>query len=568
MRIVPHTSLAVFKPNQYVFIDTETELITHHSHTPDLVYTVYTTDGINFIEVSNELIPSFLKTLSEFKCKLVFHNASFDIGVFLKQAPTWDIWGLYDENLIYDTQIMFKLLYIAENGYTPFKSSLSYCHDALYGTTLDKSDELRLNWGQYKHECISKIPQNLKEYCAKDVEATYNVFWGLLPQIQAFSPIQLLSYHIQAKGDFALDRVYKRGIAFDLERATEWLKTQDVIIDRLSKRLALFGYVRGMKGNQVFLEKALKMLGVFDQLPKTETGEPSTAEEDLRKFKHIPFVNDFLTLKEYEKDTSFIRDIETHRIHPRYDSIKNTCRTSCKNPNIQKLPRSGDIRSFFIADKDEHLISADYSAIELATLSQHCYTTYKQSKMREVINSGVDLHKYMASKMTGKDIKDITKIERQGAKALNFGLPGGLGSDTFVEYAKTTYGVEFTKKEAIQLKQTWIDTFPEMELHVNGQSKGYSKCITGFIRGNVRYTAERNTPFQHLAACGAKLALYRCEKEGLKVVAFVHDSISISSGNIEKDKIQLENIMIEEMRKVTPDVEIRVETNISTSLGK
>src|SRR5262249_19292292 len=51
--------------------------------------------------------------------------------------------------------------------------------------------------------------------------------------------------------------------------------------------------------------------------------------------------------------------------------------------------------------------------------------------------------------------------------------------------------------------------------------------LTGRIRGRVRYSQARNTPFQGLAADGAALALFELVKEGFRVVGFVHDEIII-----------------------------------------
>jgi hypothetical protein len=47
--------------------------------------------------------------------------------------------------------------------------------------------------------------------------------------------------------------------------------------------------------------------------------------------------------------------------------------------------------------------------------------------------------------------------------------------------------------------------------------------LTGRIRGRVRYSQARNTPFQGLAADGAALALFALVKEGWRVVAHIHD---------------------------------------------
>jgi hypothetical protein len=51
--------------------------------------------------------------------------------------------------------------------------------------------------------------------------------------------------------------------------------------------------------------------------------------------------------------------------------------------------------------------------------------------------------------------------------------------------------------------------------------------LTGRLRGRVRYSQARNTPFQGLAADGAALALFELVREGFRVVGFVHDEVLV-----------------------------------------
>lgn len=82
--------------------------------------------------------------------------------------------------------------------------------------------------------------------------------------------------------------------------------------------------------------------------------------------------------------------------------------------------------------------------------------------MAEKINMGVDLHKLVASRLTGKPEDQVEKDERQKAKAVNFGLPGGMGVKALREYARTNYGTELTEHEVTVLYDVWFETFPEM----------------------------------------------------------------------------------------------------------
>ena len=85
----------------------------------------------------------------------------------------------------------------------------------------------------------------------------------------------------------------------------------------------------------------------------------------------------------------------------------------------------------------------------------------------------------------------------------------------------------------------------------------------GRYRGNTFYCAEKNTPFQGLAADGAKLALYELDKNGFKINGFVHDEIITENSEAEEYLNIQEQIMIDSMRKVVPDVLVKVESNIS-----
>ena len=123
--------------------------------------------------------------------------------------------------------------------------------------------------------------------------------------------------------------------------------------------------------------------------------------------------NDIITFPSgipgFEKATTFVRDVHVDRLHPRYNSLVNTGRTSCSSPNFQQLPRIGGIREMFRARDGHTLVITDYSAIELATLSQVSLNMFGESIMGDKINEGHDLHKYYASVMNRCDIDDVTK---------------------------------------------------------------------------------------------------------------------------------------------------------------
>lgn len=84
---------------------------------------------------------------------------------------------------------------------------------------------------------------------------------------------------------------------------------------------------------------------------------------------------------------------------------------------------------------------------------------------------------------------------------------------------------------------------------------------TGRVRANCSFCASRNTPFQGLAADGAKLALYDLVRQGVRIVAFIHDEIVIEvpeDSDLDAAAEQLKRSMIDAMRLVCPDVPIEV----------
>jgi hypothetical protein len=98
--------------------------------------------------------------------------------------------------------------------------------------------------------------------------------------------------------------------------------------------------------------------------------------------------------------------------------------------------------------------------------------------------------------------------------------------------------------------------------------------LTGRIRGRVSFSQARNTPFQALAADGAKLALWRLVRENYRVVGFVHDEILVElpneGGFVAKEKVDhVVGIMCSEMERVLGGtLPVSCEATLSTCWSK
>lgn len=549
-----------------VCIDTETTIAPFTS-TPDLVTIQVYAGGNKAFYVELKDLKSFL--LKHYDSALIGHNMPFDCDVIHKYLDSNILYDWYDRDLIYDTGVMYRLLHLAQIGFVPFKWSLAFLTKKFLNIELEKENSPRCEFGSYLNTPLGSLPNDLLEYGAKDVICTWDLFHVLKSRITPYDKEgTLLSQHIQVKGDLALSHIYKNGIGFDEAGATEWMSELNSKMEPVKDRLASWGWVRGNKGINDRFESIISMYGLDDKLPRTESGAISSKSEDLEPYRHIPFIDDYLLFSELEKASTFVRNLSGDRQHPKYNLLVNTGRTSCASPNFQQLPRIGGVRELFQASEGHTLIITDYSAIELSTLSQVTLKQYGESVMGDKINEGVDLHRYYASVMHSCRTEDVTKDQRQEAKAANFGYPGGLGIDTFIQFSKG-YGLDINTSQAQTMKDTWFEAFPEMRSYMREEEENVY-TLTGRRRANCSYCAGKNTPFQGLAADGAKLALYALDRVGFKIVGFVHDEIicEVREEDVETSLPLMEKIMVDSMATVVPDIKVSVESQISKKYCK
>jgi DNA polymerase-1 len=126
------------------------------------------------------------------------------------------------------------------------------------------------------------------------------------------------------------------------------------------------------------------------------------------------------------------QDPATGRVHPSIRQVAaRTGRMSITDPPLQTLPRESDarakglpsIRDCFVAPAEHKLISADFSSIE-ARLFAHFAG---EPDMLRTIHEGGDLHALVAAAAYQIPIGEVTKDQRQIAKAVNFASLFGAG---------------------------------------------------------------------------------------------------------------------------------------------
>lgn len=329
-------------------------------------------------------------------------------------------------------------------------------------------------------------------------------------------------------------------------------------------------------------EQVRKVCEKFEiEVQMTDGGESGEKQVKFDKEVQTELAGLDVTLDEYidraeiqKLVTTELPRMRSGRVHPKYDILKKTGRTSSygnskkdKNPaypavNIQQIdPR---VRHAYIASPGNVLCSIDYSAIELVSIAQKCVTLFGSSVLADKINAGMDPHAFLGAVLAqrlsdefegsqdrdenyrlfkaleGTSRNDFYLHFRGLAKPTGLGFPGGLGALRFIGFAKSTYKVDLVKiagseqaaiELAKELKKIWMETFPEMRDYFNWITRecrdvewsspdedryGYMSPH-GMIRRNCRYTEATNgCALQTPTAEGAKLALW-------KLVEAMHD---------------------------------------------
>jgi DNA polymerase-1 len=116
----------------------------------------------------------------------------------------------------------------------------------------------------------------------------------------------------------------------------------------------------------------------------------------------------------------------TGRLHTTFNQTgAATGRLSSSNPNLQNIPIrteiGREIRAAFVPEPGWHLITADYSQIELRLLAHMS----RDPVLVDSFTRGEDIHTRTAAEVFHIDPLMVTPEMRRGAKAVNFGIVYG-----------------------------------------------------------------------------------------------------------------------------------------------
>ena len=446
------------------------------------------------------------------KSNWVGHNlAGFDFLVIYQHLSRTDKkarreWlKAADDGRLADTMLLDQLCRL---GFGAFPRERNLSEVAVSWAKVDdlnKLDPWRLRYGEIIGADWRTVDRSAWSYAAKDPIATRLAFIPLRNRArelarqnkvdrQTIRLYGLLSQRLQIRAGIALAAVNHRGICVDTARRKQTERRLRDELQRLTNRLDttpdLAGvFCRDKEGKLLFtptgkpkiaqkrLRGLLEVLAGEHQIElnrSVKTGVVSLSREFWSQHTDIaPFIATWIRLEEVAKLVQFFARLQTDRVYPRYTTIVRTGRTSASKPNIQQIPRSEGFREIFVPRPGFVFLTIDYAALELRTLASECERRFGESVLADVIRDGTDPHAYTASLLLDVDLASFEqrkqddpgnyKQSRQRAKAVNFGVPGGLGAASLSQYARLTYQVELSEEEADEFRERFLhEIYPEI----------------------------------------------------------------------------------------------------------
>lgn len=183
----------------------------------------------------------------------------------------------------------------------------------------------------------------------------------------------------------------------------------------------------------------------------------------------VGFIDLLIEYADLRKDQAFIvgwREArrEDGRIHATYHMDGTvTGRTSCREPNIQQVPRH--LRRAFIAREGWGLLQVDYSQLELRLAADDAEEEAMLAifALSEEHPRGGDIHTSTAAVVAGVSEEEVGKQLRNKGKPINFGFIYGMSARGFQRYARYSYGEFFTMQESEDARNAFFEKYPGLK---------------------------------------------------------------------------------------------------------
>ena len=388
-------------------------------------------------------------------------------------------------------------------------------------------------------------------YACEDADITLSAKNVLLPELEKIG-LKNLFETVEMPLLPVLLRMEMRGIRVDREKLNKLSASFEHQIEQLETDIfKLAGEEFNIKSSQQLGYILFDKLGLpVQKKTQKKTGYSTDVDvlTQLAEIHELPVLilrhRTLAKLKSTYTDALIeLINPETGRIHTSYNqTVTATGRLSSSDPNLQNIPvrteEGREIRSAFIPVKGWHIVSADYSQVELRILAHYS----EDPILIKAFLENEDIHARTANEVFQIFPEMITPELRRHAKIINFGIIYGMSpfslskelgisqkmAKNYIDnYFKRYKGVKQFIEKAISEAERTLKTSTLLDrIRMIPEIKSHDKNVRGF--------AERiaiNTPIQGTAADLIKLAMIKIDNEIIKrklksaMLLTVHDEL-------------------------------------------
>ena len=485
-----------------------------------------------------EIVLARLKPwLEDPKHRKVGQNIKYDMHVLAN-------YGIKLAGVEHDTLLQS---YVLESHKSHDMDNLAERHLSLKTTTYDDvtgKGARRIPFDQVSVE-------DATEYAAEDADVTLRLHCAMSPQVEGDEKTCRIYREIEMPVMQVLWRMERNGVLLDVKLLGELSREFG------GKMLDIEAKAHEQAGQPFNLNSPRQIQEIlFDQnklpvIKKTPSGTPSTDEDVLAQLAlDHPLPKLILEYRGLTKLKSTYTDKLAEMIHPATGRV-HTCysqavavtgRLSSSDPNLQNIPiRTAEgrrIREAFIPDRGSHIVSADYSQIELRIMAH----ISRDESLLKSFAEGEDIHRATASEVFSIPAAELSAEQRRYAKAINFGLIYGMSAFGLSRQ------LDIERSAAQQYMDRYFARYPGVAQYMQrtretARRDGYVETVFGRrlwlqeIRSGSparRQAAERaaiNAPMQGTAADLIKKAMIRVqdwlarERLNTKLIMQVHDEL-------------------------------------------
>ena len=510
-----------------------------------------------------------LKPIFESKdTKFIGQNIKYDL-IILKRN------GINISNIYFDTMI-------AESLISPEK--VSY-----------KLDLLSIDYLKYKMQPIEELigtgkkQKNMSDvsldevafYACEDADITWQIYKKQREAING-SDFKSLFYNVEIPLIKVIVDMEFNGVYVDMNIINDLSLS-------LKKQIAEISQSIFDISNSKFNLNSPKQLAevLFDQLQLRQIKKRSTSVQVLQVLKNYhPIIDLILKYRHLNKLVNTYLDTmqtylneHTNRIHTSFNQVAtSTGRLSSNKPNFQNIPIKTDTgkeirKAFTVQEKDNYIISFDYSQIELRILAHFS----NEQNLKKAFTDDIDIHSKTASLIYAINILDVSDYHRRVAKIINYSIVYGAGP------FRISQELKISMKEAKKIIQNYFDRYPGIKEYIKstiefGMKNDFITTILGRKRNTINLKSSNNNiveaekratinmPIQGTASELIKVAMikiyekFKKEKIKSKMILQIHDELLFEVKKDEIDKI-IKIVKNEMENAIEFEVPIKVDFN-------